>query len=165
MLGGYSPLDGTIEFYGRVNAFLKPDFIVADLGAGSGAGYLSGRFDAHRALRDLRKKVSKVIGLDVDSAVLANPSTDENLVIRGNQLPLEDASVDIVVADYVLEHLIDPAATEREVFRILKPGGLFCARTPHALHYASVAARIFRRASGRRVLKRAQPSRSDADVF
>ena len=34
MIGGFSPLDGTVEFYGRVNAIVKTHHVVVDLGAG-----------------------------------------------------------------------------------------------------------------------------------
>jgi SAM-dependent methyltransferase len=165
MLGGYSPLDGTVEFYGRINAFLQPGFVVVDLGAGRGAWYTDGDSSYHRSLRLLKGRVSRVIGIDVDEAVLSNQSTDENLLADGRTLPLPDASVDVVIADYVLEHVDEPAVLEREVFRILKPGGLFCARTPHTLHYVSVGARLVRNARRLKILKAAQPFRKDDDVF
>ena len=165
MLGGYSALDGTVEFYGRINAFLKPEFVVVDLGAGRGAWYSDGNPGYPSSLRLMKGKVAEVIGLDVDGAVLSNPSTDANFVIDGEKLPLSDASVDVVIADFVLEHLWEPAAVEREVFRILRPGGLFCARTPHSLHYVSIGARLVRNARHARVLKTVQPSRKEIDVF
>ena len=37
LLGGYHELDGTIEFYGRINAILKSSDSVLDLGAGRGS--------------------------------------------------------------------------------------------------------------------------------
>lgn len=165
MLGGYSPLDGTVEFYGRINAFLRPEFVVADVGAGRGAWYEEDRPGYGRSLRLLKGKVSRVIGLDVDTAVLSNPSTDENRLITGTKFPLPDASVDVVVADYVLEHLSEPEFFEGEVFRILRPGGLFCARTPHSLHYVSLVARLVRNPRHAGVLKLAQPDRKEIDVF
>lgn len=165
MLGGYSSLDGTVEFYGRINAFLKPDFVVVDLGAGRGGWYYDDRSSYRRSLRALKGKVSRVIGLDVDAVVLSNPSTDENVVLDSDRLPFPDASIDVVIADYVLEHLAEPAAVEREVFRVLRPGGLFCARTPHALHYVSIGARLAGIAKLSKLLKVAQPSRQDIDTF
>jgi hypothetical protein len=96
MLGGYSPLDGTVEFYGRITAFLKPEFVVVDLGAGRGAGYYDDNSSHRRSLRLMKGNVSRVIGLDVDDAVLSNRSTDANFVIDGPRLPLSDSSVDAV---------------------------------------------------------------------
>lgn len=166
MLGGHSPLDGTIEFYGRLNAFLQPHFVVLDLGAGRGAWFADGEASNYqRSLRLLKGKVAKVIGADVDDAVLSNASTDENVIIRDGRLPFADASIDVVIADFVLEHLGEPQAVEAEVYRVLKPGGLFCARTPHSFNYVSLGARLVRKARRNKVLKIAQPSRKDIDTF
>lgn len=166
MLGEFSPLDGSVEFYGRVNAFLQPHFVVIDLGAGRGGWFADGEISAfQRSLRLLKGKVAKVIGVDVDEAVLSNPSTDVNALIENGRIPAPDASADVVIADFVLEHLGDPTAIEREVHRVLKPGGVFCARTPHSFNYVSVGARIFRRRSSARLLRASQPSRRESDVF
>lgn len=166
MLGDFSPLDGSVEFYGRVSAFLRPEFTVVDLGAGRGGWYVDGEISVlQRSLRTLKGRVAKVIGVDVDAAVLTNPSTDENRLIIDGRLPLEDASADVVVADFVLEHLGDPLQVEAEVWRVLRPGGLFCARTPHALNYVSLGARIAGRSRRDRLLSAAQPFRNRVDIF
>lgn len=46
-------------------------------------------------------------------------------------LPFADATFDRIVAAEVLEHLPDPAATLREVRRLLKPGGRFIGTVPY----------------------------------
>jgi SAM-dependent methyltransferase len=42
-----------------------------------------------------------------------------------------DASYDVVIANYVLEHVQDVAAALAEIARVLKPGGLFIATVPN----------------------------------
>lgn len=50
----------------------------------------------------------------------------------GQHLPIRDASVDVVLAFHVIEHVWDDAAFLREVHRVLRPGGLFLVSTPQA---------------------------------
>jgi SAM-dependent methyltransferase len=45
---------------------------------------------------------------------------------------VRDASIDLVHAKWVVEHLEDPARDFREVARVLKPGGKFVLLTPNA---------------------------------
>jgi len=164
MLGGYQPLDGTIEFYGRIRSILKPGDCVVDLGAGRGGWYHDDKSDTRRNMRDIRPAVGKLIGLDVDPVVLTNPATTENFVIEGD-LPLETGSADVIIADYVLEHITDPKGFAAEINRVLKPGGYFCARTQTRFHYVALAARLVRNRRHSDVLGRVQPNRKAEDVF
>lgn len=50
---------------------------------------------------------------------------------RGESLPFEDASFDVVACCDVLEHVDDPRQVIREVARVLKPGGVFLYDTPN----------------------------------
>ncbi len=165
MVGGYDSRDGTVEFYARVNTLLGPDSCVLDLGAGRGAWFAEDQNPVHRQLRDIRSKVAQFIGADVDDEVLSNPTTTSNVVIRDGVIPLGDATVDLIVSDFVLEHIDDVAAFCKEVDRILKPGGFFCGRTPHALNYVSVAARLISNSRHIGALRHLQPTRKPADVF
>jgi SAM-dependent methyltransferase len=58
------------------------------------------------------------------------PSRLTQLVADAHQIPLCNESVDGVVVQAVLEHVLDPAAVAAEIFRVLKPGGLVYAETP-----------------------------------
>ena len=118
-----------------------------------------------RALRTIKGKVGEYIGADVDTAVLGNPTTDRNVLIKDGLLPLEDREVDIVICDWVLEHIVDVGSFKRELDRVLKPGGLFCARTPHSFSYVSLAARAVRNSSHVKYLRWIQPHRKAQDAF
>jgi hypothetical protein len=76
-------------------ALLKRDAVVLDYGAGRSAAHIDDACDYRRSLLNLRSKVSRVIGVDVDEAVKQNPALDEAYVINvNNSLPLGDASID-----------------------------------------------------------------------
>ncbi len=164
--GGFSRLDGTVQFYNRVNALLRPDMVVLDFGAGRGAGLVENRCEYRRSLQMLRGKVARVVGVDVDPAVRDNPGLDEaRLVAPDDPLPFEDGSVDLVLADFVFEHIEHPERCARELDRILRPGGWVCARTPNRWNYVAVAARLIPESLHGRVLGRVQPERKREDVF
>jgi SAM-dependent methyltransferase len=79
----------------------------------------------------LSRRGAKVIGLDISSEMLArakqrliaNQCDEARLVLgSGHDLPLPDASVDIVFGISILHHL-DLEIASREVHRVLKAGG------------------------------------------
>lgn len=47
-------------------------------------------------------------------------------------IPLESESVDVVTAFQFIEHIADQAGFIKDVFRVLKPGGVFLCTTPNA---------------------------------
>jgi SAM-dependent methyltransferase len=165
MLGGFTTNDGTIAFFNRVNAILEPGFTVLDLGAGRAGWSLLDKCEYRKQLRTIKGKVKEYICADIDEAVLNNQTSDRNLLIRDDRVPLDDESVDVIVADYVLEHILDVKTFKGEVSRLLKPGGYLCARTPHRLHYVSLFARLIRNQRHTAVLREVQPTRQAEDVF
>jgi SAM-dependent methyltransferase len=165
-VGGFSRVDSTVEFYFRVNVLVKRDMIVVDLGAGRGAAFQEHPDDFKTALRNFKGKCRKVIGVDVDPAVMQNTSLDEAKLIdeRGN-IPLADSSVDLILSDFTFEHVAAPEEFCSEIYRILKPGGWLCARTPNKWGYIALGARLVPNRSHTKFLTVLQPERKDKDVF
>jgi SAM-dependent methyltransferase len=97
--------------------------------AGSGEGY-GAAFLGHR---------TRVIGLELDPGVTAHASGRYPTVtfVRGDlcRLPLEDGSVDGIVALQVLEHLHCPGEFVEACRRALPPGGRLIVSTPNALTF------------------------------
>jgi len=144
-IGGHSRFDGTVEFYGRLDAILEPSWTVLDFGAGAG--------DAARDPAPYRRR-------------LANPLLDEaHVVEEGGRLPFDDATFDLVLADWVFEHLRDPAAAVREIDRVLRPGGWVAARTTNRHGYVAIGSRLIPRRLHGLALGRLQPWRTPESVF
>lgn len=162
---GYSPNDGTVDFYQRINALACPDRVYLDYGAGRGAWFEDSSNEFLRSLRHMQGKFAEVIGADVDPIVSENRSIDRSLMIESDRVQLPDASVDVIVADYVIEHIQSPQGFSNEINRLLKPGGWFCARTPHKHHYIALGGRMMTSGMENFILQRAQPDRKEKDVF
>ena len=54
-----------------------------------------------------------------------------DIVARGDEIPLPDASQDFVVSSHVLEHFPDPVRALLEWDRLVKPGGVIFMIVPH----------------------------------
>lgn len=100
-------------------AGLAPGMTVADIGCGAGAtaAYLQEAFGA------------RVTGLDVSEKLiargrLAHPGV-RFLRWNGPALPFEDASLDAAFCECAFSLIGKPEALSREVFRTLRPGGVF----------------------------------------
>jgi len=93
---------------------LQPGYVL-DLGCGKGASlsHLTHRYpDAF------------CLGVDWEMALFPAKRTHPFLLASAEQLPFASESFDLVWANLLLPWLDDPLALFREVFRILKPGGL-----------------------------------------
>src|SRR6202044_1924571 len=82
----------------------------------------------------------RVIALDYDEATVAHvraryPRVE---VVHGNlaELPLADASVDVVVNFQVIEHLWNQAQFVRECARVLRSSGLLMVSTPNRITFS-----------------------------
>jgi SAM-dependent methyltransferase len=164
--GGYARDSGGVTFFTRVNALLEPDMVLVDFGAGRGEIFHGLHSSYYQRLARLQGKVRRVIGLDLDASVRDHPFLDErHVILPGRPLPLADSTVDMVVADWVFEHVEDPRAVAREFERILKPGGWICARTPNKWGYVGIGARLIPNHLHLGLLRSLWPGRREVDVF
>jgi len=164
--GGFASIDGAVQFYGRIAALTKPDDVVLELGAGRGEYLIEDPVPFRKNLRDHRGRCARVIGADTDPIVFTNPGLDDAALIdRQGIIPLSNASVDMVVAEAVFEHVKEPEIFASEIARVLKPGGWLCARTPNAWGYVALSASIVPNAAHAAVLSFLQPDRQERDIF
>lgn len=105
-------------------AALRPGETVLDLGSGAG-------FDAFLAARQVGR-AGQVIGVDMTPAMIekarANAKTLDAPQVEFRlgeieHLPVEDAAVDVILSNCVLNLVPDKARAFREAFRVLRPGG------------------------------------------
>jgi SAM-dependent methyltransferase len=163
--GGFTDLDGAIMFYARVRELLPVDGVALDIGCGRGTQD-EDPVGVRRDLRILRGHCRRVIGIDVDPVAAENSFIDEFRPIeQARPWPIQRASVDLALADFVLEHIADPDAFFGEAARVIKPSGALCIRTINAHSYLGVASRLVPSRLHAATLRRAQPERSSADVF
>lgn len=80
----------------------------------------------------LARRASRLVGLDLDLPSLRKNQTIRDRILANlEQLPLAASSFDLVTANMVVEHVAEPAALLREVYRVLSPGGVFLFHTPN----------------------------------
>lgn len=162
--GGFTDIDGTIAFYMRVQALLESASTMLDVGCGRGA-YDEDPVAVRRDIRIFKGKVARVIGIDVDPAGAINPFLDEFRILGGGDWPVPESSIDVVVADCVLEHVADPPAFFQNARRVLRSNGALCIRTTNAWSYVALAARLVPNRHHARVTARVQERRKAVDVF
>ncbi len=162
--GGFTNVDGTLTFYNRVSALINPSSIVVDVGCGRGA-YSEDPIDYRRNLRILKGKCQHVIGIDVDQKAKENPFIDEFRQITGDSWPVESQSIDLCVSDNVLEHIQYPDSFFSEIYRLLKPGGYVCIRTPNVLSYFGLISKLVPNRRHTAVLEKVKNQVNAEDVF
>lgn len=156
-------VDSAVVLFALAQSVATDASTIVDVGCGRGVFVdPEGR---GRRLHDLRAPGREVIGIDVDPVGADNPVLDEFRLITGASWPLADSSVDVVVCDWVLEHVQDPPAFVEQLRRVLRPGGVFCARTLNRRSLIALAARVVPNARHARVLAKVQPGRVEQDVF
>jgi arsenite methyltransferase len=100
-------------------AYLRPEMVVADIGAGT--GFMTA------GLAPIVARVHVVDGsapmLDVARKNLSGFKNIDFHLSEGHLIPMVDASVDVVFANMYLHHCPDPLAAIKEMVRIIKPGG------------------------------------------
>jgi arsenite methyltransferase len=106
------------------HAGLRPGETVLDLGSGAG-------FDAFLAAREVGP-AGHVIGVDMTPEMLERARANARQVGHANvefragrieSMPVDDASVDVVISNCVINLVPDKAAVYREIARVLRPGG------------------------------------------
>jgi SAM-dependent methyltransferase len=97
----------------------KPDALVVVVGCGEGGANMDPLYEAAA-----QPQAFRLLDLDVSWSSRARAIAD------GHDLPLPDNSVDGIVCQAVLEHVLDSERVVSELWRVLKPGGRLLAEIP-----------------------------------
>jgi len=118
--------DATVEsFAGVANHWLlgdiEPGSTVLDLGCGSGTDLLIAAQTAGRAIGvDMTPAMLERAAASASEMGLTNVDLHESLI---ETLPIDDASIDVVISNGVIDLVPDKDAVFAEIDRVLRPGG------------------------------------------
>ena len=120
---------------------VTPESHVLDVAAGTGA--VAEQLVLRRRCRvtaiDQNPHMLAAAGLRLAEAGLAQRVT--LVEAEAERLPFPDAGFDALTVTYLLRYVADPAATLRELVRVLRPGGVFASLEfgvpPHRLPHAA----------------------------
>ncbi|MEA2521668.1 MAG: hypothetical protein QOI81_1314 [Actinomycetota bacterium] len=126
--GGHRALN---EYKRRVEEAVHPGMSILHAGCG---------WDKH-GITEPHGQDCSVTGVDLDPRV-GSMFHGEFLLADVTNLPLHDARFDLVVSEYMLEHVSEPASAFREFSRVLRPGGQAIVLTPNLRSYKTIAARV-----------------------
>jgi SAM-dependent methyltransferase len=118
-------------FEQRVNSLLTPDTVLLDAGCG-------------RTVPVLRKYLGRarhLIGIELVEFSDVPPGIETHNADL-SQLPVPDASVDLIMSRSVFEHLVDPESVYREFSRVLRPGGAVVFLTANMWDYGTLVAKL-----------------------
>lgn len=148
----------TVQYEARVRTYLEahgPSIRVLDAGCGAGG-----------VLERLSHRVPVGVGIDYDYASLVrhrNPCV-HRIAGRLDHLPFPDATFDLVISSWVLEHLAAPRQVFAEIARVLKAHGHFVFLTPNARNVVTRVNRLVPRLAQARLVQQLY-GREEHDTF
>lgn len=137
--------------------------VVAMIGTGTRVLLDAGCGRTAPVLRGLAGRVERALGVDLLGFTEVPPGAE---LVRADvaALPFQGASVDLVVARSLFEHLREPQAVYRELARVLRPGGAVLFMTGNMWDYGTLIARLVPNRFHARVV-RAVEGRLEEDTF
>lgn len=78
----------------------------------------------------INSEVTDYIGLDIETALIYKADVKPDFIWNGITMPFVNESFDCAFGTEVLEHCPEPEVVLKEVYRVLKPGGVFFFTVP-----------------------------------
>lgn len=137
----------------KVERLVRNEIVILDAGCGRTAP----------VLKRYLGRASRLIGIDlVEFKDVPNGIETYNADL--GKLPLEDASVDLIMSRSVFEHLSDPESVYKEFSRVLRPGGSVVFLTANMWDYGTLIARIVPNRFHAKIVKHVE-GREEEDTF
>jgi len=137
-----------------IDAAVGSDSVVLDVGCGHGAPNL----------QRLKGRAGRLYGIDLvdfdaqsDDMVLLNESISDLKSFADN-------SIDLAYSRSVMEHVADIENAYKELYRVLRPGGIYVFLTPNRYDYASIIATLVPNRFHAKVVKLTE-GRDEQDTF
>ena len=148
-------------YYEALRSVLHPEARWLDMGCGH-------QVFADWMTREQQQVIAScrmVAGIDLDWEGLRGHAGIRRRVFGDlGHLPFADASLDVVSANMVVEHLAAPTDVLTEVHRVLSPNGTFVFHTPSYYHWGTLVATALPDRL-KKLLIRLLEGRVEADVF
>jgi 2-polyprenyl-3-methyl-5-hydroxy-6-metoxy-1,4-benzoquinol methylase len=114
------------DLYEMIKDEIKPESNILDVGCAMG-GFLE----------SIKPYCDNRYGIELSDKFIDVAKEKNNNILKGSAecIPFQDKSFDIIVADQVLEHLVNPNVFFMEANRTLKEDGILCISVPSANHY------------------------------
>jgi SAM-dependent methyltransferase len=87
----------------------------------------------------IRGKCRRVVGVDLDARIYSNLDIDYPVVANIENVDLESEHFDLIICQWLVEHLENPVNTFANFRRILKKDGTVLIFTANRFHYVSLA--------------------------
>lgn len=137
----------------HVDDLLNPDAVLLDAGRG-------------RTVPVLKKylgRACRLIGVELADFADVPPSIDPDNACLSN-IPLPDASVDLIMSRSVFEHLSDPESVYKEFLGFLRLGGAMVFLTANMWDYRTLVARLVPNRLHARIVRQVE-GRMEEDTF
>lgn len=118
-----------------VRPLIRPGVRIADIGAGEGFfSQLLGQYaESHLAI----EPSTIISACDIFPEYFRYGAIECRTIPSSGRLPYENESIDVACSLEVIEHVEDQFEFTRELFRILRPGGIALLSTPNILNVNS----------------------------
>lgn len=118
-------------YRGFLNRYLTGK-IVLDAGCGDGG-----------IITEFKNLPAELIGVDTNKPLLdSNSTVTKKILANVEQIPLHDNSIDVIVSEFVFEHLESPEKVFKEFHRVMRSGAKVIFLTPNVLNPVMLASKI-----------------------